>query len=70
MAMRRDGDVQPDLIVSWLDVPRSPGHAFYDKLQKLLVDAGFDRFVEEACKAYYAPRMGAPCRPDATSGCC
>lgn len=63
MAMRRDGDVQPDLIVSWSDVPRSPGHAFYDKLQKLLVDAGFDRFVEEACKAYYAPRMGAPSVP-------
>ena len=61
--MRRDGDVQPDLIVSWSDVPRSPGHAFYDKLQKLLVDAGFDRFVEEACKAYYAPRMGAPSVP-------
>lgn len=63
MAMRRDGDVQPDLIVSWSDVPRSPGHAFYDKLQKLLVDAGFDRFVEEACKAYYALRMGAPSVP-------
>lgn len=63
MAMRRDGDVQPDLIVSWSDIPRSPGHAFYDKLQKLLVDAGFDHFVEEACQAYYAPRMGAPSVP-------
>jgi transposase len=63
MAMRRDGDVQPDLIVSWSDVPRSPGHAFYDKLQKLLVDAGFDRFVEGACQAYYAPPMGAPSVP-------
>ena len=63
MAMRRDGESQPDLIVSWADVPRSPGHAFYDKLQKLLVDAGFDRFVEESCVAYYAPRMGAPSVP-------
>jgi transposase len=63
MAMRRDGDVQADLIVSWSDIPRSPGHAFYDKLQKLLVDAGFDRFVEEACQAYYAARMGAPSVP-------
>ena len=60
MAMRRDGDVQPGLIVSWSDVPRSPGHAFYDRLQTLLVDAGLDRFVEETCTAYYAPRMGAP----------
>ena len=63
MAMGRDGDVQADLIVSWSDIPRSPGHAFYDKLQKLLVDAGFDRCVEEACQAYYAARMGAPSVP-------
>jgi transposase len=60
MAMKRDGDAQPDLIVSWADIPRSPGHAFYDKLQKLLIGAGFDRFVEDCCEAYYAPRMGAP----------
>ena len=63
MAMRRDGEAQPDLIVSWADVPRSPGHAFYDRLQKLVVDAGFDRFVEESCETYYAPRMGAPSVP-------
>jgi transposase len=63
MAMRRDGDIQADLIVSWSDIPRSPGHAFYDKLQKLLVDAGFDGFVEECCAASYAPRMGAPSVP-------
>ncbi|MER3439438.1 MAG: DDE transposase [Chloroflexota bacterium] len=63
MAMKRDGESQPDLIVSWADVPRSPGHAFYDRLQGLLVGAGFDRFVEDTCKAYYAPRMGAPSVP-------
>ena len=44
-------------------MPRSPGHAFYDKLQKLLTEAGFDGFVEEICKPYYAPRMGAPSLP-------
>jgi transposase len=44
-------------------MPRSPGHAFYDKLQKLLIEAGFDAFVEEVCKPYYAPRMGAPSLP-------
>jgi transposase len=42
---------------------RSPGRAFYDKLQKLLIEAGFDAFVEEVCKPYYAPRMGAPSLP-------
>ena len=52
MAMGRDGEVQPDLIVTWADIPRSPGHAFHDRLQKLLVEAGFDRFVEETCQPY------------------
>jgi transposase len=63
MAMGRDGEVQPDLIVTWADIPRSPGHAFYDRLQKLLVEADFDRFVEATCQPYYAPRMGAPSLP-------
>jgi transposase len=63
MAMGRDSEAQPDLIVTWAEIPRSPGHVFYDRLQKLLVDAGFDGFVEESCKAYYAPRMGAPSVP-------
>jgi transposase len=63
MAMRRETGVQGDLVASWAEMPRSPGHAFYDKLQKLLIEAGFDGFVEEICKPYYAPRMGAPSLP-------
>lgn len=63
MAMGRDGEVQPDLIVTWAEIPRSPGHVFYDRLQKLLVEAGFDAFVEATCRPYYAPRMGAPSLP-------
>ena len=63
MAMRRESDVQTDLMVTWAEMPRSPGHAFYDKLQTLLTEAGFDGFVEEVCKPYYAPRMGAPSLP-------
>ena len=63
MAMRREGEVQGDLVVTWAEMPRSPGHAFYDRLQKLLIEAGFDAFVEETCKPYYAPRMGAPSLP-------
>src|SRR3546814_6601715 len=63
MAMGRDSEVQSDLIVTWAEIPRSPGHVFYDKLQKLLAEAGFDGFVEKTCKPYYAPRMGAPSLP-------
>jgi hypothetical protein len=52
MAMRRETGVQGDLVVTWAEMPRSPGHAFYDKLQQLLIEAEFDAFVEEVCKAY------------------
>lgn len=63
MAMRRDDGVQTELVVAWAEMPRSPGHAFYDRLQTLLSEAGFDAFVEDTCKPYYAPRMGAPSLP-------
>lgn len=63
MSMRRETGTQGDLIVGWADLPRSPGHAFYDELQKVLLDAGFDVFVENACKPCYAAKMGAPSLP-------
>jgi hypothetical protein len=28
-------------------MPRSPGHVFYDRLQSVLVEAGFDEVVPE-----------------------
>ena len=63
MAMGRAGDRQGDLVMSWDELPRSPGHVFYDRLQELLIAGGFDRFVEAACRPYYAPKMGAPSVP-------
>ena len=30
--------VQGDLVVTWAEMPRSPGHVFYDRLQKLLTE--------------------------------
>ena len=35
----------------------------HDRLQEILGEAGFDAFVEDACKPFYAPRMGAPSLP-------
>ena len=63
MAMGREGDRQGDLIVSWAEMPRSPGHVFYYRLQEVLIAGGFDPFVEKACQPYYAPKMGAPSVP-------
>lgn len=59
MVMGREGD----LIVTWAEMPRSPGHAFYDRLQDVLIAGGFDRFVEAACQPCYAATMGAPSVP-------
>ena len=42
MAMGRSDAVQDDLMATWAEMPRSPGHAFYDRLQELLSAAGFD----------------------------
>src|SRR5215207_6284470 len=63
MAMGRQGNPQGDLMVMWSEMPRSPGHVFYDRLQEVLLGAGFDGFVEEACRAFYAKTMGAPSVP-------
>ena len=63
MAMGREGDRQGDLIVTWREIPRSPGHVFYDRLQEVLIAGGFDGFVETACQPYYAPKMGTPSLP-------
>ena len=34
MAMGRSGVVQDDLMATWSEMPRLPGHAFYDRLQE------------------------------------
>src|ERR687883_160912 len=61
--MGRQRERQGELMLTWSEMPRSPGHVFYDRLQQVLVDAGFDGFVEDACKTYYARTMGAPSIP-------
>ena len=44
MAMGQQKDRQGDLMVSWSEMPRSPGHVFYDRLQLVLIEGGFDGF--------------------------
>ena len=63
MAMGRQKDGQGGLMVSWSEMPRSPGHVFYDRLQSVLIEGGFDAFAEASCRPYYAARMGAPSVP-------
>ena len=63
MALGRQGQQQADLMVGWAELPRSPGHAFYDRLQAVLTEAGFDGFVEQQCAAHYADKQGRPSLP-------
>jgi transposase len=55
---RRQAEQQPELWVPAAELPRSPGHVFYEKLNRLLAEAGFDRHVEELCQPYYADGVG------------
>jgi len=36
MAMRREVELQGDLLMTWVEMSRSSGHVLYDRLQKLL----------------------------------
>jgi transposase len=63
MALGRQKERQANLMVGWAELPRSPGHAFYDRLQVILVEAGFDRFAESECAPHYAGRRGRPSLP-------
>ncbi len=63
MAMGEQGECQGDLMVSWSEMPRAPGHVFYDRLQEILIEADFDGFAEERCRPFYAAKLGAPSVP-------
>ena len=62
---RRDG-VEEGLWVPTTELPRSPGHPFYERVNRVLDEAGFDRFVEELCRPHYAAVQGRPSIPPGT----
>ena len=47
-----------DGVFSAKDLPPAPAHPFYRRLNALLDEAGFDNFVEDLCRPYYAERIG------------
>jgi transposase len=63
---KRATEQQGDLFVLANRLPRSPGHAFYQKLNGLLAEAGFDPWVEKLCQPYYADEVGRPGIPPGT----
>jgi transposase len=60
MGTRKQQEQQEEFWISAAELPRSAGHPFYERLNELLERAGFDRFVEERCRRFYAAKMGRP----------
>jgi transposase len=60
---RRKSARQADLWVSTSDLARSPGHPFYERVNRLLAESAFDTFVEARCAKFYAEKMGRPGLP-------
>jgi transposase len=60
MAMGTRENEQASLWIPASDLPKSPGHPFFVRLNALLDAHDFDRFVEGLCRRFYAPVMGRP----------
>ncbi len=59
MGRRQRGQQQ----TMWLAVeqlPRTAGHVFYDRVNRVLAEHGFDDFAETTCRHFYAETMGRP----------
>ena len=51
---------QSSLWIAASDLPASPAHPFYVRLNAVLDAHGFDRFAEDQCREFYATVMGRP----------
>lgn len=60
---KRRREHQQTLWISTTQIVRSPGHPFYQRLNQVLGEHRFDRFVEERCQSFYAETLGRPSIP-------
>jgi hypothetical protein len=49
-----------ELWIPTCTLARPAGHPFYQRLNQLLAEYDFDRFVEDRCGRFYAVVMGRP----------
>ena len=65
MAMGKRQPRQEELFIATTDLTPSAGHPFYQALNRLLDEAGFDRWIEARCVPYYAQteKRGQPSLP-------
>jgi transposase len=62
MALGKRGSEQEDLFVTHQQL-RAQSHPYYRAMNKILAEAGFDRYAETVCAKYYAKKMGRPSLP-------
>ena len=64
MAMgKKKREEQSPLWIATTDLPETPGHPFFERLNQILEAQGFDRLVERLCRKFYADKMGRPSMP-------
>ena len=66
MAMGTRKPLQGFTFLTVDDMPKAPTVPFYNELNKVLDEAGFDDFVEDTCREYYDERLGRPSLPPGT----
>ena len=60
MAMGKRKNRQESMWIATSELPTSPGHPFYQRLNELLNEAKFDAFVEGQCRKFYSAGVGRP----------
>ena len=63
MAVGKREPKQASFWIPTADLPKSPAHPFYEKLNGVLREAEFDAYVEALCAPYYAEDVGRPSIP-------
>jgi len=59
MGTRRGRQRQEELFYA-SERAEAPGHPFYQRLNRVLDEAGFDAFCEECCRTFYHQKLGRP----------
>src|SRR5712671_245845 len=60
MGRREKQRRQEQLWIAHTELPRTVAHPFYEQLNRLLEERGFDEYVEQQCARFYAEKMGRP----------
>ena len=59
MGRTRGGQKQEEMFYA-SEMAEAPGHPFYQRLNKVLNEAGFDAYCETRCREFYHQKLGRP----------